>query len=158
MTPELIKQFSVQLENKPGRLAQALSALAHEKLNITAATIAAHHDRSVLRLVTDDMKATQKALRKLNMPFTEDEVLLTPMRNRPGALAEVCEKLAAEHINIDYAYSSAASVNGKSLGIFKVANAAKALKLLAEEAAPKRNGFAKMGRKGRNAKTGKDEE
>lgn len=157
MTPELIKQFSVQLENKPGRLAQVVSALAEGKQNITATTVAEHRDRAILRLVTDDMKATQKTLQKLNVPFTEDIVLLAPMRNKPGALAELCEKLAAEHINIEYAYSSAASQNGKSLGIFKVTNAPRALKLLSSETpAPKRNGFAKMGRKGRNTKTEED--
>lgn len=157
--PELIKQLSIQLQHKPGRLGQVVSALGEEKVNITAVTVAEHKERAVLRLVTDNMRATQKLLGKLNVPFTEDDVLQVPMRNRPGALAEVCEKLATEHIDIDYAYSNAASAGGKSFGIFKVSNPTRAQKLLAESnGVAKRNGFAKMGRKGRNRKSNPDDE
>lgn len=158
MTPELIKQISVKLENKPDRLSRVVSALAHEKLNIAAMTIAEHRERGILRLIMDDMRKTAKVLIGLNVPFTEEEVLQVHMHNRPGALAEVCEKLASEHLSIDYAYSNAASSNGKSVGIFKVSNAARALKLLTEAPHAKRNGFAKMGRKGRNSKSSRDEE
>jgi hypothetical protein len=153
MTPELIKQISVQLENKPDRLSRIVSALAREKLNILAMTIGEHRQRGVIRLVMDNMRKAEQVLRGLNVPYTQDDVLQVPMRNRPGALAEVCEKLAGEHLSIDYAYSNAAGTEGKSVGIFKVANAARALKLLAEANQPKRNGFAKMGRKGRNARS-----
>ncbi len=156
---EIIKQISVYLENKPGRLAQVVSGVAKQKLNITAITVAEHKDRSVLRLVTDDMKKTKRVITSMNLPFIEDDVLLVTMRNQPGALANVCEQLAIEHINIDYAYSSATSVNGKSLGIFKISNLSRGMKLLSEQhVGPRRNGFAKMNRKGRNAKSNPNED
>lgn len=159
MAPEMISEMTIQLENKPGRLRQVVTALGEEKVNIAAVTVAEHRDRAVLRLVTDNMRATRQVLNRLNIPAKEDEVLQVPMRNRPGALAEVCEKLASEHIEIVYAYSNAASVAGRSVGIFKVSNPARALKLLSESnGAAKRNGFAKMGRKGRNRKSNPDEE
>lgn len=156
---EIIKQISVFLENKPGRLAQVVSGLAKEKLNISAITVAEHKDRSVLRLVTDDMKKTKRILTTLNLPFVEDDVLLVTMRNQPGALANVCEQLAGEHINIDYAYSSATSANGKSLGIFKISNLARGMKMLTDShVGQRRNGFSKMNRKGRNTKSNQSEE
>lgn len=155
---EIIRQFTVQLENKPDRLLNVCSTLAKEKLNLTAVTVANHHDRGVLRLVTDDMAKTRKVLAALNVPFQEDEVLLVPMANRPGALAQVCEKLAEENIYIDYAYSSAASQNGKSIGIFKTSNPLRSLKLLTvSKPKPRANGWSRKGRKAKSA-TSADEE
>ena len=127
---ETAKQVSVFLENKPGRLAQVLSALAKEKVNVTALTVMDSHEHSVLRLVTGDSAKTLDVLKGLNMRHAEAEVILVELRNQPGALAHVCEELAGEHINIDYCYVSSGGRNGRVLGIFKVANMDKAMKLL----------------------------
>jgi hypothetical protein len=127
---ETAKQLSVYLENKPGRLAQICTALSREKINITAVTVTESRERSVLRMVTDNLPLTRQVLKALNVPFEENEVVLVEMRNQPGALAQVCEELAQEHINIDYAYCSAGSRNGKTTGIFKVSNTPKCLKVL----------------------------
>ncbi|MER3416871.1 MAG: amino acid-binding protein [Gemmataceae bacterium] len=126
------KQLTVLLENKPGRLAQVTGALAREKVNLAAVTVADARDHRVLRFVPDDMERAKTALKALNVPFQEHEVVLVEMRNQPGALAQVCEVLAQEHIAIDYAYCSAASRNGKTVGVFKVSNTAKCLRVLAE--------------------------
>src|SRR6516225_4300517 len=120
------KQITVFLENKPGRLANVLSALAHEKVNITALSVMDKHEHSVLRLVSDDPARTAQVMQALNTPFTEADVLAVDLRNQPGALAHVCEVLAAEHVNIDYAYCSSGGRNGKVVGIFRVSNADKA--------------------------------
>jgi hypothetical protein len=130
--PETAKQVSVWLENKPGRLASVCLALSKEKINISAVTIGESRERSVLRMVTDNLAKTKAVLTGLNVPFEEQEVVLVEMRNQPGALAQICEQLAADHINIDYAYCSAGSKNGKTIGIFKVSNTPKCLKVLAE--------------------------
>ncbi len=121
------KQITVFLE-KPGRLAQALSALAREKINIVALTVMDRHEHGVLRLVTDDEAMTAKVIQGSNSPYTESDVLAVELKNQPGALANVCETLAAEHISIDYAYCSTGGRNGKVFGIFKLSNMEKAQK------------------------------
>jgi hypothetical protein len=126
------KQITVFLENKPGRLANVLAALAAEKVNITALSVMDKHEHSVLRLTTDDPAKSVQVIQKLNTPFTETEVLVVELKNQPGALSHVCEVLAAEHINIDYAYCSSGGRNGKVVGIFKVSNADKAVRVLAK--------------------------
>ena len=126
------KQVSVFLENKPGRLANVLSALEREKVNVSGLTVMDSHEHSVLRLVTNDRAKTIQVLKGLGTPFTETEVLLVELRNQPGALAHVCEQLAAEHINIDYCYVSANGRNGRTAGVFKVSNADKAMRVLAQ--------------------------
>ncbi|MBI1913386.1 MAG: amino acid-binding protein [Planctomycetes bacterium] len=127
---ETTKQVSVFLENKPGRLAQVLLALAREKVNVVALTIMDSHEHSVLRLVTNDLPKTIQVLDGLNAQHTQSDVLVVDLRNQPGALARVCEQLATEHVNIDYAYCSSGGRNGKVVGIFKVSNVEKALRVL----------------------------
>jgi hypothetical protein len=129
---ETTKQIAVFLENKPGRLANVLLALAREKVNLTAMSVMDSHEHNVLRFVADNADRVRQVLKDRGIPFAESDVLLVEMRNQPGELAHICELLGAEHINIDYAYCSAGGRNGKTYGIFKVSNAAKAMRLLGE--------------------------
>ena len=82
----------------------------------------------------DTRLLTVQVLKGLNTPYTETDVLAVELRNQVGALARVCEVLASEHINIDYAYCSAGGRYGKTIGIFKVSNTEKALRVLGEGA------------------------
>src|SRR5262249_26272396 len=131
VTMQTTKQVSVFLENKPGRLAKVLRALEKQKINVTGMTVMDSHEHSVLRLVTNDEAQTAAVLKDLDTRFTTTEVLLVELRNQPGALAHLCEQLAAEHINIDYCYCSSGGRNGKVFGIFKVSNLDKAQRVLA---------------------------
>ncbi len=127
---ETAKQITVFLESKPGRLANILSELARQKVNITALSVMDRTEHNVLRLVPDDAAKAARIIQGLNTPCTATDVVLVELRNQPGALAHVCEALAAEHIQIDYAYCSSGGRNGKVLGIFKVSNADKAMRVL----------------------------
>jgi len=124
------KQISAFLVNKPGRLANICSALAKQKIDVMALTVMDTKEQGVLRLVTDDPTGTSKILTQLGAAHTLTDVVLVDMSHRPGALARVCEKLASEHIGIDYAYCSAGTPGGKALGVFKVSNISKATKVL----------------------------
>jgi hypothetical protein len=126
------KQVTVFLENKPGRLAQVLATLANCKINIVALSVMDRHEHGVLRLVSEDEAATLRALQGLNAHCTESDVLAVELKNQPGALAHICERLAEEHIAIEYAYCSSGGRNGKVFGIFKVSNLDKAQRLLSE--------------------------
>src|SRR3954451_13059803 len=101
---EFVHEVAAYLENKPGRLAKICSALAHEKIDIRALSVMDTADRSVLRFVTDDVEPTKKVLNALGTEFTSTEVLAVAMDNKPGSLARLLERLAEEHINIEYAY------------------------------------------------------
>lgn len=139
---ELVHEVTARLENKPGRLAKICSALAHEKINIQALSIMDSTGQSVLRLLTDDNAAARRVLTSLGTESEESEVLTVEMENRPGALAKVLERLAEEHINVEYAYSAYAAAPGKSLGIFHTSNPKKAVQVLADAANAHANGQA----------------
>src|SRR5438552_15652664 len=144
---ETTKQVSIFLENKPGRLANVLSALARERVNVIALTIMDSHEHSVLRLVTSDVPKTIQVLKGLSASYTESEVLMVELKNQPGALAHVCEQLAGAHLNIDHAYVSSGGKNGKVYGIFKVSNMQKAMQVLAAPAANNRRAEKRIPRR-----------
>jgi hypothetical protein len=127
---ELVTQFSVFLVNKPGVLAQVTRQLAQAKINVVAMTMMDSSEHGVLRLVAGDPDQTRTALAELNLPTTETDVLLVEMANRPGAIADICSRLAAAHININYAYCTTGARGGKTNGVFKVADIKKAMKVL----------------------------
>jgi hypothetical protein len=129
---EFVHEVSARLENKPGRLAKICAALAHEKINIRALSVMDTSERSVLRMVVDQVEPTRKVLTSLGTEFEGRDVLAVEMEDRPGALTRFLERLAEEHINIEYAYVSGASTPGRSLGIFHTSNPKRALQVLSD--------------------------
>ncbi len=128
--PRIEIQFSVFLVNKPGVLAQVTKALAAEKVNLGAMTLVDSQEHGVLRLVPTDANAARAVLNRLNLPTTETEVLSLDLPNRAGALADVAQLLGEHHVNINYAYCTSGAPGGRTTGIFKVADAAKAQRVL----------------------------
>lgn len=125
-------QFSIFLVNKPGVLAQVCEQLADKKVNVVGMSMMDSMEHGVLRLVAQDAKKARKVIADLGVPTTETDVLLTKLPNRPGAFADVVGRLAQSHINVNYAYCTTGAANGKTLGIFKVADVKKAMKVLSE--------------------------
>jgi hypothetical protein len=126
----ILTQFSVFLVNKPGVLAQVTSALAAEKINLVALTLVDSQEHGVLRMVPENAAEARGVLQKLNLPMTETDVLCVDLPNRPGALADVATMLGKEHININYAYVTSGAPGGRTSGVLKVADRAKAVHVL----------------------------
>lgn len=135
---EFVPEVTARLENKPGRLAKICSALAQEKVNIRALCVMDSGERSVLRIVTDQVEATRRVLTSLGTESQASEILAVQIDNKPGSIAKVLERLAAEHINVEYAYAST-SGPGHSLGLFHTDNPKKALQILATAASTSGN-------------------
>jgi hypothetical protein len=129
-------QFSVFMVNKPGILAHILSEIANAKINIIAMTVMDSVEHGVLRVVLDQPQKAESILTQANLPFSKTEVLCVNLDNHAGALAKVAEQLAGNHINITYAYCTAGAKGGRTTGVLRVADVAKAMKILKEN--PKR--------------------
>lgn len=129
---EFVHEVTAYLENKPGRLAKICSSLATEKVDIVALSVMESEGPSVLRLVTSNLEATKSVLTSLGTEFRVAEVLAVQLDNRTGALARVLEKLAEEHINVEYAYTSTTPAPGKALGVFHTSNPKRAFQILSD--------------------------
>ena len=140
------KQLSVTLVNKPGRLATLLAALNKGRVSIRALSVMDSGDRGTLRFVPDDVVAATEVLERAGLRFDAADVLMVEIPNQTGGFRKICEKLAAEHLNIAYAYSSfngGGKAKGGVLAVIKVNDLAKAQRVLTE------NGTARRKRPGR---------
>ena len=129
------KQLSVSLVNRPGRLSEMLGALSKEKVNFRALSVMDSGERGTVRFVPDDAVTAAKVLEKINIRFDPADVLLVEVPSQAGAFRKICEKLAVEHLNIDYAYcsfSSGRGVRGGVLAVIKVNDLSKAQRVLSE--------------------------
>jgi hypothetical protein len=144
---EIVHEVTAHLENKPGRLAKICSALAHEKIDIRALSVMETDGPSVLKLITSELESTKNVLTSLGTEFRVSEVLAVQLENRTGALARVLEKLAEEHINVEYAYASTAQAPGKALGIFHTSNPKRASQVLNEGSSPASGAGRSSGRR-----------
>ncbi len=131
---EFVQEVTAFLENKPGRLANNCSALAQEKVDVLALSVMETDGPSVIRFVTSNLDATKSVLTSLGTEYRIAEVLTVQLENRTGALARVLERLAEEHINVEYAYASTTQAPGKALGIFHTSNPKRAAKILTDAA------------------------
>jgi hypothetical protein len=127
-------QLSVSLVNKPGRLAAMLGALSKGKVSFRALAVMDSGDRGTVRFVPNDFAAAKQVLDSLNIRSEATNVLLVEVPKQAGAFRNLCERLAGEHLNIDYAYASFAEhgAKGGGLAVIKVNNLVKAQKVLSE--------------------------
>ncbi len=123
-------QFSIFMVNQPGVLAKVLDELAKAKINVVAMTMMDSVEHGVMRVVAGSRDKARKAIDKLNMSYSETDVLCLNLPNKAGALADVAHKLSEAHINISYAYCTAGARGGRTTGILKVADVKKAMKVL----------------------------
>ena len=84
-----------------------------------------------VRLVVNSAEAARKALDKLGVKYTEEEVLAVRVSDRPGALGRLTRKLADHDINVKYAYGSIVKNACKeALIVLAVSDVAAAAKLV----------------------------
>ena len=108
-----IKQLSVFLENKTGRINEVARILADNGINMQAFSMAETADFGLLRLIVPDVDKAVEVLRAADIAVMITDVLCLNCPNVPGALSAVLEKLAANNIFIEYmyAYSDGDSAN-----------------------------------------------
>jgi hypothetical protein len=96
------KEFSVKLANKSGELARVTEILQKDSVNIRS--ISTEPKAEVVRIVTSDPEKTRQSLSKAEMQFSERNLLVAKLEDKPGELARISRSLAKEGINIDAAY------------------------------------------------------
>ncbi|MGE5397208.1 MAG: ACT domain-containing protein [Chitinophagales bacterium] len=126
----MIKQISIFLENKAGRLASVTKVLGEHDINIRALSIADTSDFGILRLIVNEPEKAYQVLKEAGFTVSETEVIAVEVPDTPGGLANVLEDLGAASINIEYLYAFIGKASDDALVIFKVENPDKAVEAL----------------------------
>ena len=88
-------------EDRPGMLAKALGCVSGAGINIDGYA----EMSGVVHVLTHDLDAARRCLNEAGFRVVqEQQVVLVPVPDTPGAAAAVFQKLADAHINIRYTY------------------------------------------------------
>lgn len=132
-----VKQISVFLENKSGRLAQVTRILGDNLINIRALSIADTTDFGILRLIVDQPEEANRILRAEGFMVSETAVIAVEVPDRPGGLADILATLGLAGINIEYLYAFIGQSSSKAQVIFRVDDCDKAIDVLQGKLAQK---------------------
>ena len=122
-------ELTVSLKSKPGVLAQLTRTLAGAGVNILSLSADSPRGRGKIRMIVNDAVKARRALRRAKYRATEEPAFVVRMRNKPGALARVADKLAKARVNITSAYATTAGRGGANV-VFTVGSVKKARKIL----------------------------
>jgi len=128
----LIKQLSVFLENKEGRLAEVTRILAEAGVDINALVISDTTDFGILRLIVKDSEKAYEVLKKNQFTVSFTNVVVISMSDFPGSLSKVLEVLDKDGIGIEYMYAFLGRKIGQAPAVLRVEDTERAIKLLEE--------------------------
>ena len=100
-----LKQISIFLENKKGRLWKALSILKETGMNIRALSIADTSEFGILRLIVPEPEKAKSALEESNFVVKINDVIAVGVPDEPGGMDRILEILNKEDINVEYLYA-----------------------------------------------------
>ena len=120
------KVLTITVQNQPGALAAITKALGSAKVNILALLGTARGAAGTVHLVVEDAKRAKKVLDKAKLLWQETRAEQQELANKPGALAQHLEKLAAEGINLNSIHAMAVKGKKKAAVVYTVEAQAKA--------------------------------
>ncbi|MHB9002704.1 MAG: ACT domain-containing protein [Coriobacteriia bacterium] len=100
-----VRQLSVFIENKAGRVSEVTDILGDKGVNIRGFSVSDTADYGILRLVVDRPDEAISALKEHNFTVKESDVLCIKLEDEPGALAKVLRMVSDSGVNIEYVYS-----------------------------------------------------
>ncbi|SFF99993.1 Uncharacterized conserved protein, contains tandem ACT domains [Desulfotomaculum arcticum] len=127
-----VKQISIFLENKSGRLAQVTRVLGDNNINIRALSIADTTDFGILRLIVNNPDTAYQILKEAGFTVSTTDVIAVEVKDDPGGLAKVLEILQNVSINIEYLYAFLQKATNAALVVFRVEQLDEAIKVLQE--------------------------
>lgn len=124
-----VKQISIFIENKKGKLAEATRYIADHSVNLRALSIADTQDFGILRIICEEPAKAETVLREGGYITTTTDVLAAAISDEPGSLAAILEVLSEANVVVEYTYAFLSAKAGAYM-IFRVddnQNAAAAL-------------------------------
>ena len=127
-----LKQLSIFMENRAGRLAEIARQLGDAKINIRALSLADTSDFGILRLIVSDVDRAMDVLKKAGHTVSLTDVIAVEVPDHPGGLASVLEPLRKSSVNVEYMYAFVEKATDKAVVIFRFEDTDAALKVLAK--------------------------
>jgi hypothetical protein len=127
-----VKQLSIFMENRAGRMAEIARQLGEARINIRALSLADTSDFGILRLIVNDVDKAMKILKDSGHTVSLTEVVAVEVPDSPGGLASVLEPLRDAGVNVEYMYAFVEKATDKAVVIFRFEDVDAAVKVLAK--------------------------
>ena len=124
-----VTQIVLTLQSKPGVLATVCKVLADAGVNIEGLCAPEAPGKGRMRILVSDAARAEAALKAAKVRAGKEEAIALALENRPGAMAEAAQRLAAAKVNIKCAYATTTGP-GQATVVLTVSNASKALAAL----------------------------
>ena len=124
-----IKQISIFLENKKGRLSAIAGVLAENNINIRALSLADTKEFGVLRIIVNDHTRCLNALKANGYAAKETFVIAIEVPDKPGGLCGILKLLDENNLNVEYMYATVEKKHNNAVVIFRIEEYKKAIEL-----------------------------
>lgn len=108
-----VKQLTIFVENKFGRIADILETLGNNHVDIKALSIADTTDYGLMRMIVSDPAKAKELLVDAGVTVKITDAIAVPLDHTPGGLSKIIALLKTEGISVRYLY---AFVGGKENG------------------------------------------
>ncbi len=125
-----IKQLSVFIENKDGRLAEITAIIANAGIDIRAISISDTTDFGILRLIVDKPEFAEKALKEAGLTVSLSDVIAVGIPDKKGGIAETLAAIADKDVSVEYMYEYIVPNSDHAYFIIRVADNEKAVAAL----------------------------
>lgn len=123
----MIKQLSVFIENKKGRLAKITGILAQAGIDLVALSIADTTNFGIMRCIVKNPDKAIKVLKEGGFTASLAEVFVVQVPDEPGGLSTVLKALDEADISVEYLYSFVWTPDENALILFRVEDIESAL-------------------------------
>jgi hypothetical protein len=124
----LIKQLSVFIENREGRLEKVTETIDENNINIISASLADSSEYGMFRMIVSDPEKARSVLKEAGFSANLTEVIAVKLPHKVGMLHQLFKVLAETGISVEYMYALSSSAIGSM--ILKVSDTKKALETL----------------------------
>ena len=104
-----VKQLSVFIENREGRLEQVTEVLREKQINILSLSMADTTEYGMLRMIVSDPELARSALRDAGFSAMLTDVLAVKLEDKVGELHKLTHILCSKGLNIEYMYALASA-------------------------------------------------
>lgn len=125
-----IKQLSVFVENKQGRLAEITSIIGEAGIDIRALSIADTTDFGILRLIVDKPAEAEKVLKAAGLTVSLTDVIAVGIPDVTGGIAKTLTAIADKDVGVEYVYEYVARNSDHAYFVMRVADNEKAIAAL----------------------------
>jgi hypothetical protein len=124
-----IRQISVFLENRPGRLSALCQTLADAGVNLSTLMLSETGEFGLLRIITPDADKALSVVQRAGYAVTSSEVVAIQVPDKPGGLAALLAALDPHNISVEYMYAFACRT-GRAIMIIRFDDLDRAISVL----------------------------